>query len=129
VRSIGLLIQTNSLNNFEKVLQNILILAMAEFDGYSDFNNVSAEDAIIYLNNLISNISDDYDAINEEYKGISNDEKIFCDPETLTEDVNDQPVSIMEWIQNIKQISSNKAIIVGNRLDAYHCPDLVKPLL
>lgn len=35
----------------------------------------------------------------------------------------------MEWIQNIKEISSDKAIIVGNRLYAYHCPDLVKPLL
>lgn len=129
VRSIGLLIQANSLDYFEQVLQNILILAMAEFDGYSDFNNVPAEDARIYLENLISNISDDYNAIDEEYKGISNDETFFCDPETLTEDFNDQPISIMEWIQNIKQISSDKAIIIGNRLNAYHCPDLVKPLL
>jgi len=130
VRSIGLLIQANSFNYFENVLQNILILSMAEYDGYSEFkNNVPAEEARIYLENLISDISDNFDISEEDYKGISNNEVFFCDPETQIEDNIDQPLNIIEWIKNVKQISSEKALISGNRLNAYHCPDLVKPLL
>jgi len=36
---------------------------MAEFDRYNDFNNVSAEDERLYLESLISNISDDFNVI------------------------------------------------------------------
>jgi len=33
------------------------------------------------LENLISDISDNFDISEEDYKGISNNEVFFCDPE------------------------------------------------
>ena len=70
---------------------------MAEYDGYSEFkNNVPAEEARIYLENLISDISDNFDISEEDYKGISNNEVFFCDPETQIEDNIDQILTIIE---------------------------------
>jgi len=32
------------------------------------------------------------------------------DPEKLIEDLKDQPLTIIQWIQNVKQFSSEKAL-------------------
>jgi len=37
----------------------------------------------------------------------------------VTEDFKDHPNAILEWIENIKHISSDKAFIVGNMLFTY----------
>lgn len=53
----------------------------------------------------------------------------FCDTDKPIEDFKDQSFTLMEWIQNIKQIPLEKDLIVGNGLNAYNCHGLVKALL
>lgn len=53
----------------------------------------------------------------------------FCNSETLTKDYKDQPFNNIKWIINIKQILPEKSLIAGNRVNAYYCPNLVRPSL
>lgn len=97
---IVLLIQSNSLDYVEKLLQNILSLVTCKYNCYSDLEyNVLAEETRIYLENLISNVSNNYNE--KEYKSISSDEKCFCDLDTLTKDFKDQPSIIREYVFKI----------------------------
>lgn len=69
---------------------------MSEFHGYSDFdNNVPAQEARVYLENLISIISYDFNYNDEDYECVSHDEMFFFDPETSTGDCKNQLFTVI----------------------------------
>lgn len=135
VRCICQLIKAQSLNEFKKILEMIFLVALAETDGVNtNSTNTSAEDARIHLLEYIShgNVrdSDKYEE-NEYYKGINQEDTFFFDEESDSNDLlNDDsaPLSIQEWVNDIQNSAIQKSKIVGDRLNAFYCPDLVKSL-
>jgi len=73
-----------------------------------------------------------YENFSGDYKGISIEDTFFIDeesPNDLCED-NQQTIStINTWLDEIKFSSIEKSNVVGDRIRALYCPDLIKPLM
>jgi len=130
VRAIGLLIQSEYFDFFDSILRSILILALAETDGYDHDvrQETPAETARIFLENLISGIKniDNVDA--EKYKGISNESEFYFDSEKNEQNFLETPF-LTTWLQSVERDSIQESAVIGNRLNAYYCPELKRPLL
>jgi len=136
VRCISLLIKSQNINMFKSALEMIIIVACANTDGVdNNLKNTPAEDA---RKNLIESISrGNIDiSINEntsdDYKGISIEDTFFIDeenPKDLYEDNQQTKSTINTWLDEIKFSSIEKSNVVGDRISALYCPDLIKPLM
>lgn len=136
VRCISLLIKTQNIKKFEMILRMIFNVASSETDGV-DLNkiNTPTENA---RKNLIEFIScggveseDEVYKDSDCYKGINEDDIFYFNEEKITSETsedNDTPI-IQEWIDNINYSSVQESKVVGDRLNALFCPDLIKPLI
>lgn len=127
VRCIGLLIKARDILNFRKCLKMILTLAISET--YGDINDTSlptpSEIAFRELTEKIASghTEETQNDNNGDYKGITETDSFY-----LIEDENEES-DIMQWVHTLYEESKNDANVEGNRLSAYTCPDLIKPLL
>lgn len=130
VRSIGLLIKTQDIEDFKKILEMIIIIACAETDGDTDNKlHTPAENSRKNLMNFISR--GDTEIPPEEfhdYKGI-NESDFFEDADSDNVANDDSIPTIQNWISDIKNKAIEESSVKGDRLNALHCPNLVKPLL
>jgi len=124
-----LLIQSEYFDFFDSILRSILILAIAETDGHDDVKQETpAETARKFLENLISGVkSADY-VDSEKYKGISSDNKFYFDTEKSEENSLDTSL-LNTWLHSVERDSIQESAVIGNKLNAYYCPELKRPLL
>lgn len=128
VRSIGLLIKSESLEYYDCILRNILILATAESYGTNTFENETpAERARIFLEDLISGI-DNIKIHVDDSKEIQILTDFHCNPEKEPQD-NTHNSELKKWINNINDNVILEAAVEGNKLNPNYCKDLVKPLI
>lgn len=82
MRSVGLLIRSESFEHFDCIIRNILILAMAETDGHDNINEKTpSETSRIFLENLISGTNITDRSAGKYYKGIQEEDVFYFDPE------------------------------------------------
>lgn len=136
VRCISLLIKSQNINVFKTTLEMIIIVACANTDGLdNNLKNTPAEDSRKNLMEYISRGSIDIltnENTSDDYKGISNDDAFYIDEESPNDvnDENQQSISTIHiWLDEIKSSSMEKSNIVGDRISALYCPDLIKPLM
>lgn len=130
VRAIGSLIQSEHFDIFDSILRSILILALAETDGYD--NNAKqetpSETARVILENVISGAKNMDIVDGEKYEGISNDNTVYFDSEQNENQSIDTSL-LTTWLSSVERDSIQESVVKGNRLNAYYCPELKRPLL
>jgi len=116
VYSIGLLIKSESLEYFDCILRNILILVTAESYGTDIFENETpAKRAKISLEDLISGI-DNLKTYTDDSKEMQILTGFHCDLQKEPHD-NTHNSELKKWINNIKYDVILEAAAEGNRLN------------
>lgn len=132
LRCIVRLIKSKSITEFKEILENIIIITVAEYDCDDMASQpTSTEKARHFLCNLIAGtntpvkLNEDEEQTN--YKGIIKKDEFYCELETSSENKG-HVLSINSWINDNQQVACKKAIVQGNRLNPYYCIDLKKHL-
>lgn len=133
VRGFRLLLTSEDLDSFKKILENLMTIMLSETDGWTNDNAPTpSEIAREYILNLIKGINTIDSSTNTIFTNFDDndvDSSDIADNDDDDADNKDNDSAISVFLGNIKKESLKNSLIQGNRISAYYLPELVQHTL